>query len=146
MAPFRFRLESVLAHRARLEEEAMQALARAVTSRDDLLARRESLRKSREEQEERLCRAHLLTAAERWLLRGFLRALGQDLADTEKALLQAEEEVDRRRTALVQKAQDRSLLERLKEKQAASSAALERHQEQREFDEIATLRHTPASF
>ena len=146
MAPFRFRLENVLTYRKRLEEEAMQTLAGAVLRRDRLLARRESLRKTREEHRERLCRAHLLTAAERWLLQGFLYALGQDLEDTEKDLSHAEEEVDRCRAALVQRAQDRSLLDRLREKQAASHAALERNKEQRAFDEAATLRYTPASF
>ncbi|MDR2075866.1 MAG: flagellar export protein FliJ [Desulfovibrio sp.] len=146
MAPFRFRLETVLDYRKRLEEEAMQTLAGAVLRRDGLLARRQSLQGTRAEHRDRLCGAHLLTAAERWLLQGFLRALERDLKDTENALRQAEEEVDRCRTALVQKARERSLLDRLKEKQAAAHAALERANEQRAFDEAATLRYTPASF
>ncbi|MDR1360205.1 MAG: flagellar export protein FliJ [Deltaproteobacteria bacterium] len=145
MAPFHFRLENVLAYRTRLEEEAMQTLALAVAHQDALLLRRDSFRKTREEQEKRLCRAELLSPAERWFLRNFLRALEHDLKNTEEDLLQAGEEVDRCRAALIQKAQERSLLDRLKEKQTASHAALELHKEQREFDEAATLRYAPAS-
>ena len=145
MAPFRFRLENILAHRKRMEEEAMQTLAGAVLRRYNLLARREALRKSRAEHRERLCRAHLLTAAERWFLQGCLQILKQDCEAAEKDLLQAGEELDRCRADLVRKAQERSLLDRLKEKQTAAHATLERQKEQRAFDEAATLRYTPAS-
>jgi flagellar FliJ protein len=145
MASFHFRLENVLAYRKRLEEESMQALAGAVMRRDSLLARRDSLRKTQAEQRERLCRAQDLTGAERWLLQGFLHTLSLDLEAVKKDLVRAEEEVDRCRAALVQKAQERSLLESLREKQAASHAMLERQKEQREFDEAATLRYQIAS-
>ena len=70
----------------------------------------------------------------------------EDLERTKKSLAQAEEEVDRCRAELVEKAQERSLLDTLKEKQAAKHAMLERQKEQREFDETATLRFKPATF
>lgn len=146
MAPFRFRLEQVLDFRKRLEEQAMQALAEAVMVRDNLVERIRALQEEQTMQQERMFHADTLDAAERWLLQNYLDALRVDLETARKHLALAEEEVDRCRVELVEKSQERSLLDKLKEKQAAKHAALERQREQREFDETATLRFKPASF
>ena len=146
MAPFQFRLEQVLVYRKRLEEEAMQALAEAIMRRDALLARIEAIQTEQAGQRERFSRAAALDAAERWVLQTYMDGLQWDLERAREALAQAEEEVDRCRAELVEKAQERSLLDTLKEKQAAKHAMLERQKEQREFDETATLRFKPAAF
>lgn len=146
MAPFRFRLEQVLDYRKRLEEEAMQALAEAVMRRDALQERIEAIQKEQIRQQVHLFHAENLLPAERWLLQNYLEALRVDLETTREQLVPAEEEVDRCRVELVEKSQERSLLDKLKEKQAEKHAALERQREQREFDETATLRFKPASF
>ncbi|MDR2161037.1 MAG: flagellar export protein FliJ [Desulfovibrio sp.] len=145
MPPFRFRLEQVLSYRKSLEEQAMLALAGATRRRDGLLAYLKELRAAQDQQQERLCGAHLLTSAERWFLHGYLDALEQERKETQEALRLAEEEVDRSRRALVDKAQGRSLLSGLKDRQGARHALLERHKEQRELDEIAILRHQNSS-
>ncbi len=71
MAPFRFRLEQVLAYRKQIENQAMQALALATQQRDALIGRVDQLRTGIAAQRERLCRAAALTAAERWLIQQY---------------------------------------------------------------------------
>ncbi len=145
MAVFHFRLEQVLAYRRQLEEEAMQALAEATMRRDATLARIERLGTERDEQRERLSKAQDLAPAELWLARSYDEALREDLARQQELLAAQEEEVHARRIALVEKAQERELLDKLKEKQAKRHAEQERQKEQREFDETATLRYKPAA-
>ena len=146
MPPFRFRLEQVRLYRKQLEEQAMQALAQAVVQRDALKNRIRALRKTLEEQRARLSRAEALDAAERWLVSNYAAALKEDIASAERALKEAEEHVDLRRSELVQKAKERGLLDSLKDKQSARHLQLERQHEQRNYDETATLRYRPAAF
>ena len=146
MAPFRFRLEQVLVYRRQIEEKAMQALAEAVMRRDALVERIAAIREDQAAQRERLASPALMQAGERWVLQSYMDGLKLDLERAMEQRALAEEEVDRCRMELVEKSQERSLLDKLKEKQAAKHAALERQKEQREFDEIATLRFKPATF
>ncbi len=145
MAPFRFRLDQVLAYRRQLEEQAMQELAKASMMRDATRARVESLESELAEQRARLCAAAGLDAAERWLVALYEKALKQDITMQRALLAEQEREVDRCRTALVARAQERELLDKLKEKQAARHAEQERQLERRIFDETATLRYKPAA-
>ena len=146
MAPFSFRLEQVRRYRKQLEEQAMQALAQATMRRDATLARIAGLHESIAEQRARLCKAESLSAAERWLAHTYETALKADLAQAREILAEQENEVDQRRIELVQRAQDRNLLDKLKEKQAARHALEERKKEQHSYDETATLRYKPAAF
>lgn len=145
MAPFRFRLEQVRLYRQQLEEQAMQALALAAAHRDALKERIAALQKTLAEQHARLSRAESLEAAERWLTQNYASSLKGDLVSARLALEEAENNVDRCRAELVQKAKERGLLDTLKEKQAAKHLQLERQQEQRNNDETATLRYKPAA-
>jgi flagellar FliJ protein len=146
MATFTFRLEQVLRYRKQLEEQAMQMLAQAVGRRDATLARIAVLSAGIAEQRALLCRAESLSPAEFWLARIYESALKADLADAKELLVEQENEVDQRRIELVQKAQDRKLLDKLKDKQAVRFALEERKQEQKINDETATLRYKPAAF
>lgn len=145
MAPFKFRLEQVRVYRKQLEEQAMQALAQAVMRRDAVALRVETLQASIIEQRTRLCQADTLDAAERWLIQSYATALKVDLLHAHRELTFCEEEVDRCRVALIEKAKDRGLLDSLKEKQALRHLQLERQQEQRTNDETATLRYRPSA-
>ncbi|MCL1940178.1 MAG: flagellar export protein FliJ [Desulfovibrionaceae bacterium] len=145
MAPFRFRLEQVRLYRKQLEERAMQALAQAVAHRDALKEHIAALQQALVEQHARLSRAEDLEAAERWLIQNYASGLKEDLRNARIALEEAEDAVDQCRADLVQKAKERGLLDTLKEKQAAKHLQLERQQEQRTYDETATLRYKPAA-
>ena len=145
MAAFTFRLEQVRRYRKQLEEQAMQALAQAVMRRDATLERIAALHQANAEQRDRLCRAERLSAAERWLTQNYETALKQDLMQAHTLLAEQENEVDRCRIELVQKAQERNLLDKLRDKQAVRHALQERQHEQRTNDETATLRYKPAA-
>lgn len=145
MAPFRFRLEQVLAYRRQLEEQAMQELAKARALRDETARRIAHMEADLAETREKLGQAVNLPAEERWLLTGYEKALITELDAAKELLAQQEEAVDACRAVLVQKAQERELLDKLKEKQANRHAQEERLKEQRENDEIATLRYQPAA-
>ena len=145
MASFKFRLEQVCLYRKQLEEQAMQILAKATMQRDATLARIEELHAGIAEQRARLCQADALTAAERWLAQSYETALKSDIIYAYRVLAQQENEVDLLRADLVKKAQEASLLDTLKEKQAARYAQQERQNEQKIYDETATLRYKPAT-
>ena len=145
MPPFKFRLEQVRLYRKQLEEQAMQALAEAVMRRDALSERIAALESAIAEQRARLCRAAAMPAAERWLAQGYLSGLFQDHKHAGRQMAEAEQHVDACRTALVERAKERGLLDSLKEKQAQRHLLLERQQEQKTNDETATLRYKPVS-
>ena len=145
MPPFHFRLEQVLQYRRQREAQAMLALARAIMRRDALRKRVADLERDIAAQRERLCRADTLEAAERWLTQCYVNALMDDAQRSKRDLPGAEEAVDQCRAVLVEKAKERGLLAKLKEKQAARHDMLERQQEQRINDETATLCYTPAA-
>ena len=141
MSVFRFSLEQVLAYRKQLEEQAMLAFARAAEARDKRLREKESLEAAILENRANL--AVTLDGDERWLITGYIAALTQDLETAVRDLIALEEEVDRARVELTQRAQDRKLLEKLKEKQANRHRLAENHKEQQNYDDIATIRYTP---
>jgi flagellar FliJ protein len=146
MAAFNFRLEQIRRYRKHLEEQAMQALAEARMRRDATAARRDALRAGIEEQLGILSRAEQISAAERWLSRTYEAALKQDLEHSLELLAEQENHVDHCRVDLIRKAQERNLLDTLKERQSARFALEERKKEQQSNDETATLRYTPAAF
>ncbi len=140
MATFKFSLEQVLRYRQQLEERAMQELAKAQAARDARLRQAEEYAASMEAERVVLSNPAALTEQERWLHTGYLEGLRLDLDKARQDLIVLEEELDRCRADLIQRAQDRKLLEKLKTKQAARHAAEETQREQRNYDEIATLR------
>ena len=119
----------------------MLGFAQAVEARDRRLREKEALEAAILENRAKL--AVTLDGDERWLITGDMVALTQDLETAVRDLIALEEEVDRARAELTQKAQDRKLLEKLKEKQAARHRLAESHKEQQNYDDIATIRYTP---
>lgn len=143
MSTFRFSLEQVLVYRKQLEEQAMLFFARAVEARDARLREKAALEEAAADARAKLVAT--LDADERWLISGYVTALTQDLQRAVRDLIALEEEVDRARADLTQKAQDRKLLEKLKEKQATRHRLAETHKEQQNYDDIATIRYTPTA-
>ena len=146
MSPFNFRLEQVLRYRKQLEETAMLALARAEERRAKtrerigrIDAEVVTLAKKKEEYA-------TLEPGDRYVLVAYEQALRAEKLSAVNLLANQELEVDARRQDLVKKAQERSLLDKLKEKQAKRHATQELLHEQRTNDETATLRFSPASF
>lgn len=143
MSVFKFSLEQVLRYRKQLEEQAMQVFAQAVQVRDNRLREKEEYEAAIAEARRKLTNPALLDADERWLITGYITALAYDIDQARIDLAALEENVSRARTDLTQKAQDKKLLERLKEKQANRHRLAENHKEQQNYDDIATIRFMP---
>lgn len=145
MTVFRFGLEQVLRYRKQLEEAAMQELARAQNA---LLAHEAYLHELREDlarEQARLSHASEMTSEERWLSGSYVTGLTQDIKAAVERRAALEEETDKARNALVQRAQDSKLLEKLKSRQQERFLRIEQLREQKEHDEIATLRFVPSA-
>ncbi len=145
MAPFHFSLEQVLRYRQQLEEQALLALAQARAARDKRRRERDACAAAIAEQRVKLASSALLNAEERWLISGYITGLTQDLKQARIDLAALEEEMDRCRQALIQKSQDKKLLEKLKARQATRHAQAETHREQKSHDDTATIRFTPSA-
>lgn len=143
MSTFRFSLEQVLRYREQLEEQAMLVFSRAVRARDKRLAEKLQCEEAIREAQGKLADFAALDADGRWLVSGYVTALKHDLEQAKIDLVGLEEDVDGSRADLTRKAQDRNLLEKLKEKQAIRHRLAENHREQQNYDDIATIRFVP---
>jgi flagellar FliJ protein len=140
--PFRFKLDKVLDYREQLEEQAKGALARARAARD---AQAEKLG----DLEARLA-AHLETETESrksandmWLWRQYKDALSQDISIARVELNSLELKLQRSRTEAVERSRDKKLLEKLKQTQAKRHHDQENAREEKENDEMSTIRFEP---
>lgn len=139
--PFQFPLEHVLQHRKRLEQEARLELAVAQNTYQAEYRLVEGLRQKVREAEAHLKSQGNLSSDELWLWASFRERLLQETARGARKLQKLATRVTTCRTALVQRAKETKILERLKTKQAMEYYAQQKRQEQKELDEIASLRH-----
>lgn len=138
--PFSFKLDKVLDYREQLEDQARGALARAKAARD---AKAEALAAL----EERL-HAHMGTEGESrksandmWLWRQYKEALEQDISIARVELNGLELKLQRCRLEAVERSKDKKLLEKLKQTQAKKHHDQENAREEKENDEMATIRY-----
>jgi len=138
--PFAFKLEKVLDYREQLEEHAKAALARAREAHEAKAAFVADL-------EARLA-AHMdkevesrKSANDMWLWRQYKDALGQDITIARMDLKSLELKLQRCRAEAVERSKDRKLLEKLKETQAKKHHEEQNAREEKENDEMATLRY-----
>jgi len=143
--PFAFKLEKVLEYRGQLEEQAKAALARAKEAHDakativadmeaGFAAHMDREIKSRE------------SANDMWLWRQYKDALEQDISIARMDLKSLELKLQRCRTVAVERSKEKKLLEKLKETQAKKHHEEESAREEKENDEMATLRYESKDF
>ena len=140
MAPFRFSLEQVLRYRSQLEQMAQVELARVERERIRERVRADAIREILGEQEESLAGFAPDKRGERWLTENFIRGLRTDLGVALQRVRNWTMAAEAARRELVVRSRDRKILEKLKATQAENHAKEEKLREQREFDEIASLR------
>lgn len=142
--PFKFKLEKILDYRKQAEEQAKQTLAEA-----------QRLHKAQEEVvqdlESKITVHHRkeydkLSASDLWLWRQYDDALKQDLHAANNRLKQLVLNLQKARMIAVEKSKDRKLLEKLKENKAGKYYEEESLKEQKEYDEMATIRFKPQNF
>lgn len=142
---FTFRLQPVLEHRQRLEDEQARVLAvaaeelrRATDARDDLVAQRDRLR-------DEIVRDHASFDLDR------LRATYAHLRWLDGEIISADERVDacwatmeRQRLVLVEKSRDRQVLAKLRERTREAFRAEAARADQRELDDLNARAHERA--
>lgn len=143
--PFSFKLDKVLDYRGQLEEQAKAALAKAQEVHDTQKAVVERLTAQLE--------AHLVkeeeshkSANDMWLWRQYKDALEQDLSRERYKLSELELKLHQCRQQAVERSRDKKLLEKLKETQAKKYHDQERAREEKENDEMATIRYESKDF
>lgn len=143
---FRFKLQKILEYRAQLEDQARVALARAQQLYIEEERRVQALQTLLAEQEMKLYGDVLMPVAERWLLERFIRGVREDLLSAQMRLRSLAHMVAEAQKTLRERAKDKKILEKLKDRQRERHEHEERAREQRGYDETATLRFKAASF
>ncbi len=143
--PFTFKLDKVLDYREQLEEQAKAELLKAKTARDEQAARVADM-------EGRL-EAHLAkeaasraSANDMWLWRQYRAALEQDISVARLDLNRLELNLQKSRAQAVERSKDKKLLEKLKSTQAKKHHEQESAREEKENDEMATIRYESEDF
>ena len=144
MAPFKFTLQQVLEYRTQLEDQAKLALAEVQAKYQKQVQRVDGLRKALADNQELM--STTTDPAQTWIIRNFLQGVRQDISTAEHRLLTLAQELNSARQVLTEKAQEKKLLEKLKENQAKRHAHEEKIKEQLQLDETATLRFKPQAF
>jgi flagellar FliJ protein len=143
--PFLFKLEKVLDYRGQLEEQAKAALALAQEAYDakaTVVAGMEACFAEHMDKEGE----SMGSANDMWLWRHYKEALEQDISIARMDLKSLELKLQRCRTQAVERSKEKKLLEKLKETQAKKHHAEQSAQEEKENDEMATLRFKSKNF
>lgn len=143
--PFRFRLRSVLRQRLYFLKKAQSALAAAQLqhqrNQQDEEQLRHRIKQQRQLLDEQQCRgmgvAHYLACQDYALL------LERELSAKENELIKSGREVDERRKQMLDCEKAVKMLECLEDKERENYRSIQKQKEQRELDEIATLRGGP---
>jgi flagellar FliJ protein len=140
MAGFKFALEKVLQYKEQLEKEVKSKLANLNAQKERLQERHASLKKDELFQEQKLGQTPVTEMGERWLIDNYIKALRQDIQQTQKNIAMLDRQIEQTRLELAQKAKDKKVMEKLKEKHFERYKKEEQLKEQRNLDEIASIR------
>lgn len=149
MPRFKFKLEQVLRYREQLEDQAKMVLAKCLAEYNACLERQKNVEAELETVEKKLFsgkEAFSLPEGERWLLGNYCMGLKSDLHVLAQKTNGCEIAVHQARSKLTRCAQDRQLLDKIKEKQMERHSHEEKLREQRELDEITTIRGNFSAF
>jgi len=138
--PFVFKLEAILRFRIQEEEQAQFAFASAKQKYEKQGRLVEELAAQAHDCDERFAHQATMTEADLWLWGNYKKRVHADHKQAAALLVTLAKEVEKKRSTLLQCAQRRKLLEKLKSNQAREHVHNELQQEQKEFDETATLR------
>ncbi len=140
-APFVFKLEKVLEFRKQAEEQASMALTEARRLHQEQKQAVFAVEKKIVEHNRQKYKN--LDANSMWLWRQYDEALKTDLHSAKNRMKQLALNLQKCRAEAVKKSKDRKLLEKLKENQAKKYYEEEQLKEQKEYDEMATIRFKP---
>jgi flagellar FliJ protein len=142
---FSFKLEKVLDYRTQLEEQAKADLSKAQRNYDAQFSVVENLNNQ--------LAGHMVkeiesqkSANDMWLWRQYKDALEQDLSQARYKLSELELNLHRFRQQAIERSRDKKLLEKLKQTQAKKHHEEESAREEKENDEMATIRYESKDF
>ncbi len=138
---FKFSLEQVLKYRSQLEQEAKIQFAQMENERMREERRLEAIIQSLEKEQYRLANLKADEIEQRWVIENFIKGLRHDLVESQKYLQVWTKKAEQAREVLTEKARDKKMLEKLKEKQGQRYVEDEKHKEQKFFDEIIASKH-----
>ena len=143
--PFHFKLEKVLDYRGQLEEQAKGALAQAKEAYDAQMAVVEDYTNRMATHLDNKAKSQK-SANDMWLWRQYKDALELDMERERIELSRLELNLHQRRREAVDRSKDKKLLEKLKETQAKKYHEEESAREEKENDEMATIRYESKDF
>ena len=138
--PFNFKLDKVLDYREQLEEQAKAALANARAERDAQASKVANLKQRLETHMSKESESRK-SSNDMWLWRQYKEALEQDISISQIELNSLELKLQQCRTQAVERSKERKLLEKLKSTQAKKHHDEESAREEKENDEMATIRY-----
>lgn len=141
MARFRFSLDRVLEYRRQLEDQAKMAVAKALAAHRAQQAEVDGLHESLKRHIESLYAGGDVTENDMWLWRRYRVRLEEDIIFAERELMLRGQELTAARQELVRRAKDKKLLEKLRRNKELEFRKEENLKEQRESDEMATVRY-----
>ncbi len=133
---FTFSLEQVLKYRRQLEQEAKIAFAKVEQERLRESNRLEQIMQALEQEQQRLTNLRAEDLDNKWLIANFVKSLREDLKISQEKLRYWEVKVEEARKVLTEKAKDKKILEKLKEKQEFKYVHEEKRKEQQFYDEL----------
>ena len=140
MAGFKFALEKVLQYKEQLENEVKSKLANLNAQKERLKERYANLKNEELFQEQKLSQTPVTEMGERWLIDTYIKAIRQDIQQTQKNIAMLDTQIEQTRLELAQKAKDKKVMEKLKEKHFERYKKEEQLKEQSNLDEIASIR------
>ncbi len=145
---FKFSLQQILNYREQLEQEAKSNFARVENERQREEANFKALQLALLEQQANLAALNGIDFDKREMIQNYIRGLREDLVKSQKYLQILITKVEEARQILTEKAKDKKILEKLKEKEEKDYVYQEKQNEQKFFDEITTgraSRHSESS-
>lgn len=145
--PFHFSLQKVLDYREQLEEQAKMELAQAQQVYARQVEKAQALRQALQQHGSSLyAGGKAPTPSEIWLWERYRERLTQDLREAEQKALQLAQNVAKKQRQLIARAKDRKLLDKLRTNKQLRHISEEERLEQKEFDEMATVRYQPPHY
>jgi len=138
--PFRFPMQRILDFRRQEEEQAQLALARAESELLRVRTRIEEVQAELSTAFEHLASSANLEANQFWIWNRYRDRLQFDLESLRSEWHETDQKVNTCRQDLIGKAKERKKLERLRDNQMIQHHHEELDREQKEIDEMATLR------
>lgn len=141
--PFRFNLERILDIRTQLEERARMELGKAIAAYQAQKREVSRLENELAAREASMAQKKDPTPGDFWLWRAYRERLVDDIRAAHVRLDELATARERCREAAVARSKDRKLLDKLKTNKAKRHALEENIAEQKENDEMASVRYLP---